>query len=573
VERLMTERFFYDGSWEEGAPSYHKQVLGGLSQVFDAAEDYSDPPGYEHSETGRRFEDLSIPDRFPTVAAARDWIDTMRLPNGRLVPVHDTWSTNRRSAREASEPFLLPALGHGCLARGEGDEQQQVHLTWSPGMGHRHWDGLSLLLFAHGRELLSDLGYTHTRARAWTLATAAHNTVVVDHENQAAGAETYGTLRYFDATDPGCQVVSVANPMVYPERVETFRRTLAMVAIDDERSYLVDRFEVTGGEQHDWFLHGCADEPQTLTVSGLELTPRRTLVPEDVEFVPARNEGECGKIRERGYAYGYLRDLGSAEVAQRGGVALDFASTEGETQLRAHLLLREGDELVTGENPSIRNAKEDDRNLDEHMRPFAMVRSTGGASDFVSVVEAVAGEARIQQVRTLPLPGAATALEIAMAGRTDLVLLGAREIQAQWQSRELTADAELVILRAPDNDAARMTVAGGNASWGDLRAEGASTEHALLVVDRDARAITVEGALSAEPGDIIMLDHAGERVSPYTVVSAEPDGESTRVQVAEEPGIGWDAEASASSFVFVPHTAHEGPHVVRTTPVAHAGTQ
>jgi hypothetical protein len=139
VERLMTERFFYDGSWEEGAPSYHKQVVGGLSQVFDAAEGYSDPQGYEHPETGRRFDDLSIPDRFPIVAAARDWLSTMRLPNGRLVPVHDTWSMDRTGARDASEPFLLPALGHGCLARASGEHQHQAHLTWSPGMGHRHW--------------------------------------------------------------------------------------------------------------------------------------------------------------------------------------------------------------------------------------------------------------------------------------------------------------------------------------------------------------------------------------------------------------------------------------------------
>ncbi|MBD3293214.1 MAG: heparinase, partial [Armatimonadia bacterium] len=465
LERLFTERFFYDGSWDEGAPSYHSQVVGNLGYVFSVSEGYSDPPGYEHPETGRRFDDLSIPDRFPIVSSASRWLNTMRLPNGRLVPVHDTWSTNRRSAREASEPFLLPALGHGCLGRGSGEDQMQTHLTWSPGLGHRHWDGLSLLVFAHGRELLSDLGYTHTAARAWTLATAAHNTVVVDHENQAAGAETYGTLRYFDATDSACQVVSVDNPEVYPERVETFRRTLAMVAIDDERAYVIDRFEVTGGEQHDFFLHGCADEPQALSVSGLALQPRGTLVPEDVEFVAAQNEGEAGKIVDRGYAYGYLRDLRSG-VAEGGFVALDYASPEGASQLRAHLLLHEGDELVTGENPSIRNAGEDDRNLDDHMRPFAMVRSTGGVSDFVGVLEPVAGEARVTEVRPLDLPGADVALEIDLTDRTDLVLLGAASVSAQWQGHQLSAGAEMVILRAPDDGAEEMTVAAGSASWG-----------------------------------------------------------------------------------------------------------
>ncbi len=574
VEQLMTQRFFYDGSWEEGAPAYHSQVVGGLSQVFAAAEGYSDPVGYVHPETGRRFDELSIPDRFPTVALARAWLNTMRLPNGRQVPVHDTWSKGRRAARESSEAFLLPALGHACLGRGTGEAQLQAHLTWSPGLGHRHQDGLSLLLFAHGRELLSDLGYTHTRARAWTLPSAAHNTVVVDYEDQTAGGSTYGTLRYFDARDPGCQVVSVDNPQVYPDRVTTYRRTLALVAIDEAEAYLIDRFEVAGGEQHDYFLHGCADEPQELAIeAGPALQPLATLLPEGFEFVAARNEGECGKIAQRAYAYGYLEALRSGTAAEAGMATLSYASPDGTEQLRAHLLLHEGDELVTGMNPSVRNAGENDANLADHNRPFAMVRATQGASDFVSVLEPHAGEPPIAEVRTLAMPGAAAALEVVLDGRRDLVLLGAIGVRTTWQGRELTADAELVVLRAPDEGAAVVTVAGGSVRWGDLSAEGKATEHALLEADVDSGTLVVEGELAAEAGDVIMLDHAGERVSPYTVVAAEPDGANTRLTLAEGPGVTWDAETSTSTFVFVPHTSHQGAHVVHTAPVAHVREQ
>jgi hypothetical protein len=573
LERLMTRRFFYDGSWDEGAPSYHQQVVGGLREVFAAAEGYSDPEGYEYAETGRRFDDLSIPDSFPIVAAAREFLSLMRLPNGRLVPVHDTWSTNRRSSREASEPFLLPALGHGCLARGSGDDQIQAHLTWSPGLGHRHWDGLSLLLFADGRELLSDLGYTHTRDRAWTLATAAHNTVVIDHENQAAGQETYGTLRYFGGTDRDCQVVSVDNPEVYSEHAETFRRTLAQVAIDESHSYLVDRFEVSGGGQHDWFLHGCADDPQQLTVPDVPLEPRETLLPEGVEFVRAQNEGEAGKIRDWGYAYGYLESLQSATISEGAPRTVAFTGSDGAPQLRAHLLLRAGDELVTGENPSIRNAREDDRDLDEHRRPFAMVRRTGGASEFVSVIEPIVGDPLIEEVRPLEVPGAQAALEIVLPGRRDLVVLGAEGVNAEWLGRPLTATADLLIVRAPEDGAAQMTLAAGSAAWGDLSAEADDAPRALLAVDRDERALTVEGDLDAEAGEVILLDHAGERVSPYTVTAVEADGANTRVLVAEDPGIEWDPVASASGFIYVPHATHEGPHTVRRSPVAHSRTQ
>jgi len=575
LEQLMGRRFFYDGSWEEGAPSYHSQVVGGLSQVFAAAEGYSDPPGFTHPETGRRFDDLSIPARFPIVARAREYLDLMRLPDGRLAPVHDTWSTNRRGARESSEPFLLPALGHGCLARGSGDSQIQVHLTWSPGLGHRHWDGLSLLVFACGRELLSDLGYTHTRARAWTLATASHNTVVVDLENQAADGGTYGTLRCYEARDPGCQIVSVDNPEVYRDLVTTYRRTLALVAIDEAASYLIDRFEVTGGEQHDLFLHGCADEAQQLTVAGQAppMQPLATLLPQGLEFVPAANEMECMKMAERAWAYGYLEGLQAGSATEDGVSTVRYAGENGAPQLQTHLLLRAGDELVTGENPSVRNALEDDAKLADHTRPFAMVRATGGRSDFVSVLEPCAGEPRIARVRVLPMPGADAAFEVILDGRRDLVLLGASGTEATWLGRDLTADAELVVLRVPDDGHAEATVMAGSLRWGELDLAATASEYALLAVDRAAHTLTVEGALAAAPGAVVMLDHAGERVSPYTVVTIEAVGGGTRITVVEDPGIEWDADAETSTFVFVPHTSHQGSHVVRTGSVAHVGGQ
>ncbi|MFW5867928.1 MAG: heparinase II/III domain-containing protein, partial [Armatimonadota bacterium] len=468
LERLMTLRFFYDGSWEEGAPSYHSQVVGGLSQVFSAADGYSDPPGYAHEESGRRFDDLDIPDSFPVVARAREWLNTMRLPNGRFVPVHDTWSTNRRGAREASEAFLLPALGHACLGRGEGDAQFQAHLTWSPGLGHRHYDGLSLLLFANGRELLSDIGYTHTKARAWTLVTASHNTVIIDHENQEASGETYGALRYFDAADPACQVVSVDNPTVYPDRATQFRRTLAAVAVDEANTYLIDRFEVAGGETHDYFLHGSADDPQTLQVQTLALEPRGTLVPDGVDFTPAQNEGELGNMRTRGWPYGYLQDLASARIEAPQVVTAEYAREDGAPALRAHLALEAGDELVAGRNISVRNAGENDPQIDEHTRPFTMLRRSGGASDFVSVIEPIGDAPRIESARALPLDVAARALEITLDGRRDLVLFDADGVRTQWLGRELSATAEMVVLRVPDEGAPAATVVDGDLAFGDL---------------------------------------------------------------------------------------------------------
>jgi hypothetical protein len=148
LRRFLETRFFYDGVWPEGAPSYHAQTVNNLSRVVELLKDTSFLPALERSKAA---------------------LMKMRLPDGRFAPVHDTWSTSRADPPPRADSYLLPALGHACLAGGRPDAPSQYHLTWSGGYGHQHADNLSLLIFGHGRELASDLGYTHTRQRAWTL--------------------------------------------------------------------------------------------------------------------------------------------------------------------------------------------------------------------------------------------------------------------------------------------------------------------------------------------------------------------------------------------------------------------
>ncbi|MBM3499594.1 MAG: heparinase, partial [Armatimonadetes bacterium] len=485
---------------------------------------------------------------------------------GRRVPVHDTWSTDNAGALAESHSYLLGGLGHGCLAGGEGDGQWQVHLTWSAGQGHQHEDGLSLLLFARGRELLSDLGYTHSRDRAWTLPTVAHNTVVIDHLDQAANGTTYGALRYFDAADSGCQVLSVDNPMVYPNLAHTYRRTL--VAVGGE--YVVDLFEVGGGEQHDYFLHGCADVAGAVEAWGeggpLPTEALATLTPEGVEYAEAMNEGECGLAVRPGYAYGYLRDLQRVLGALPGACILSYTLEGSAVALRAHVLSQPGDELILGRNPAVRGARENDDNLREHWRPFGMFRRRGGESVFAAVLEPLSGAPSVTSVRRLDWPGAALALEISAGDRRDLVVLRPQGLQAEWQGRPLTATAELAVLTP-----AGATVVGGTAKWGAMTAEAASSgDHPLVGLDPVTQTLIVRGDLRPPAGTVVLLDQGGQRVSPFTVVSAERVGDDTRLRVSESVPLTWDAASQTSEFVCRPGTRHSGPHVVRFMPVARA---
>ncbi len=316
LQRMVASKFFYDGFWAEGSPDYGRQSLGGLEGVIQLLHDYSDPKGYRDPMSGERYDRLDLTETFPGLAMARDSLTKMRLPNGRYVPVHDSWSKSRGAPLERTEPFLLPALGHACLGGGEGLEQTQFHLTWSGGYGHSHADNLSLLLSAGEREHLSDLGYTHTAYRAWTLATAAHNTVVIDGRNQSLGGlerPSDGTLELLDLSNPRVQVVKADGVRAYQGLAKKYSRTLLVINSHNKDWYGIDLFEIAGGAQHDYFLHGDADRETDLS-GDVPSVSRGSLIPRPERWVAPKHEGETSKISEPYYAYGFLRDLKQGEL-------------------------------------------------------------------------------------------------------------------------------------------------------------------------------------------------------------------------------------------------------------------
>jgi hypothetical protein len=67
----------------------------------------------------------------------------------------------------------------------------------------------------------------------------------------------------------------------------------------------------------------------------------------------------------------------------------------------------------------------------------------------------------------------------------------------------------------------------------------------------------------------VLLDQAGQRISPFTVVKADRAGANSRLAVVEDVALEYDAAAETSTFVCQPKTRHQGPHRLRLTPVAH----
>ena len=161
--------------------------------------------------------------------------------------------------------------GLAILRSGEGTNARAAWLDYDSGERHGHADGLTIGLFAKGLDLLPDFGYPPVQFGGWTAPravwytqTAAHNTVAVDGRNQAHGSGK--TTLWFEGFQFHLVRASAANLIGGRQ----FERTLALIDISPEHSYVVDVLRVDAGTEHTRFLHGHFGR---LTTEGLSLTP------------------------------------------------------------------------------------------------------------------------------------------------------------------------------------------------------------------------------------------------------------------------------------------------------------
>ena len=577
--RFVETQFFYDGMWSEGSPDYGSQTMGGLSQVLQALQGYSDPPGYVDPIDASRFDNLELSTSFPSLNQAREVLSKMRLPNGRSVPVHDTWSTSKRGTTEQTKPYLLPALGHACLGGGNGDTQTQFHLTWSGGYGHSHGDNLSLLLFANGQESLSDLGYTHTAYRAWTLATAAHNTVVIDGKNQELGgikSPTDGQLMFYDATDPRVQIVSATGERGYPGLAKNYSRTLVVVDMGEGRRYAIDVFDVEGGQTHDYLLHGDADR-DAIVRSELKLKPIKTLLPPNMKWTPTRNEGETGRIAEQHYAYGFLSELSGCDLKANQVVPITFGSADATGPKLLVTLLTENDsELIIGKNPSIRRALENDGKLDQFQRPFMMLRhqATQSRSRFVSVLEPYVDTPFIKSIERLPAPKGTIAIQVRSDERTDLIVLSAQaeSVTLRVGTQNAIFSGEYGVLSL-SNDSVKREVkyayAVGKGGWkfGDFEMQpAAACKSPLRAVEAGVLIVDSKDTVAPEPGSIVRIITDDGWVYPFSIQQSTRVGEQLRLNVVEATSMHYDEIAKRLKLVSFPQREHVGSVNVQWSP-------
>lgn len=196
-----------------------------------------------------------------------------------------------------------------------GDTRRDVWMYYGrTGTLHAHNDKLNIGLHAFGLDLSPDLGYPEAtgmwpKRHEWENNTISHNTVVVDNRKQNGSWDA--TPRHFD-TKEMVQLIDVEDIKSYPQ-TDVYRRTVAMVRIDEENFYVVDLFRIKGGNDHRYSFHGTVGE---ITAEGLNLVPQAdhegnfvgTYAGPEVPFgVP--NDADPSEKVYYGSGYHYLRNV------------------------------------------------------------------------------------------------------------------------------------------------------------------------------------------------------------------------------------------------------------------------
>jgi heparinase II/III-like protein len=164
-------------------------------------------------------------------------------------------------ARPFSHPSAYLTSGYAALRRKTTDNHLYAGLNaLQPGSGHSHGDRLNLITYSRDRLLAGEKRtlYTNPEQRVYSGASYAHNMVTVDetsqeHGNMLSGERIPRIDTFVDL--PTFSAAAARGDKIYPT-TSVYRRLILQFD-----QYLVDFFEVVGGQTHDWFHHGIGAEP------------------------------------------------------------------------------------------------------------------------------------------------------------------------------------------------------------------------------------------------------------------------------------------------------------------------
>ena len=574
--RMILDRQFYpDAIWREGSPSYHSQTVSGLRSCLEGPlNGYSDPEGYVNPEDGLHIDNLDAARDVPMLYESIAALGEMRLPSGRGLPIHDTWArpSQRRSDQAASdEPIetrLMWALGQAILGLGPEESGVQTSLHFSGSYGHAHADNLDLMVHACGRELISDIGYTHTLLRPFSTSSPAHNLVVVDGTSQQ-GAD--GRLLGWGVCGDLLRFCEAAAESAYGGVVSDYRRGVATVALPGTGAYVVDVFRVKGGSTHEWFLHGSADEDQTMACSLPMEAMERSLLPDGRPLDRAElGPGQGWNPIRNGVnlLYGLFEGLSGADTD--GAWTVTFAcEATGSPAVRTTVLDQPGTTVMSATAPSIRRAEETNANIWDYTMPVVIARRSGSdlESVYAAVHEPCCDDPMIREVSRLELAdGPADAVGIVCQGEDfcDYHLCSTDSgTRMRGADVPIEATARYAFVRARGGELEQMALVDGTkARFGQTEiAASEAPSGTVLAVERveagERRdAIIVDGELeprSGRPHERIIIEFGDGSTFGLAVREIVREGSQTAIVLAHRPGFELSEDGETATHTHHPH--------------------
>ncbi len=555
---FIEENFWRDGHWEDGSPSYEAMALAKFYVLPEIMQGYTDPPTYDGPG---RYDDL---DMLANPLLSKVLIAGMHVtaPDGYQPAVNDSTFSGRYGTRHAEENYVWfpternlrlmahayrgnadetgseyslfrrdpdlsfedvepldlsaesvvrPGLGWAIMRAGEGAGQVMTLLDFGQVRGHSHPDKLNFALWAHGRELVTDLGYLGARHhfQPWLRATAAHNELLIDGDAQK---KVPGELLSF-APGEFAQSIRAQAPNTF-EQAERYERTLTMVAPPSGPAYLVDVFDVTGGESHLMAFHG----------DGESFDSELSFAADDTQFItPKAESGDWIRSQEKAAPAGPFTADWRIGPANELGVRLT--------------VLDDADAAWHITAPGLRDRSNTWGDTTFH---GLLWEQPGPTSRFVSVIEAIEGAPRLRGIaRVATSSDTATGVRIERDGATDYVFVSddAEPVTADEPIGLTFAGRQVVVSMSDGRPVFARLVEGTSLTLGDLNLNCDGTMRGeITAFDDDADTFTTAAALpegEALRGQQLLV--AGRVDGAYAIDRVERAAAGSVVHLADEP--------------------------------------
>jgi len=284
VGRLTAEldrQVYPDGAQKELTTGYHQVARGNFVGLYSLA----------------RHNEVPMPEDYLARLERMYAYNLMAMtPEGRLPPLNDAGYTNViGSLEEGAELFgradfrwaatggvegeapdytsvAFPYAGQYVMRSGwQADDRYLLFESGPYGIGHQHEDKLSMFVYALGRVLLTEAGtysYDRSKYRRYVLGTWAHNTILVDGQEQHRRGlrETYETETPLDnlwTTGPALDAADGVYASGYgPKRDIDVKHERTVVFIRPDYWVVLDRLHGDGEHTYDVLWHLNNDEAE-----------------------------------------------------------------------------------------------------------------------------------------------------------------------------------------------------------------------------------------------------------------------------------------------------------------------